>query len=398
MELKADRRNTSHPGILLIVNRIKPYSFLLALLLLLVNTGLIAAPVPAPPQVAASGHLLVDFDSGLALSQENADKRLEPASLTKIMTTYAVFRELRAGNLSEDDMVLVSERAWKTGGSRMFIEVGKQVSVDDLIHGMIIQSGNDACVALAEHIAGSEEAFAELMNKHAARLGMTDTHFINATGLPDKDHYTTPADIIKVTKATIQEFPELYTLYAKKEFTFNNIRQHNRNKLLWRDESVDGVKTGHTEAAGYCLVSSAKRADMRLFAVVMGTTSEESRAKESLSLLNYGFRFYETHKLYSAGDSIRNSRVWKGASESVQLGLQEDLAITVPRGRYDELDATTRINQLIEAPVSMGQALGRIIITLDGEELVSVPLVALHEIEESGFIGSMVDSVLMLFE
>ncbi len=383
---------------LLIVNPIKSHSFLLALLLLLANTGLIAAPVPAPPQVAASGHLLIDFDSNLALSEENADKRLEPASLTKIMTTYTVFRELRAGNLSRNDTVLVSEKAWKTGGSRMFIEVGKRVSVDDLINGMIIQSGNDACVALAEHIAGSEEAFAGLMNKHAARLGMNNTHFVNATGLPHKDHYTTPVDILKVTRATIQEFPELYGLYAKKEFTFNNIRQHNRNKLLWRDESVDGVKTGHTEAAGYCLVSSAKREDMRLLVVVMGTASEEARAKESLSLLNYGFRFYETHKLYSAGDSIRTSRVWKGASESIQLGLQDDLAITIPRDRYDELDATTKLNQLIEAPVSLGQTLGRIIITLDGKELVSVPLVALQEIEESGFIGAMVDSVLMLFE
>ncbi len=379
------------------VNPIKPRLFPLVLLLL-VNTAVIAAPVPEPPQVAASGHLLIDFDSELAISQDNADKRLEPASLTKIMTAYAVFRELRAGNLSRDDMVLVSEKAWKTGGSRMFIEVGKQVSVDDLIQGMIIQSGNDACVALAEHIAGSEEAFAGLMNEHSTRLGMSDTHFTNATGLPHADHYTTPADIIKVTKATIQEFPEFYKLYAKKEFTYNDIRQHNRNKLLWRDESVDGVKTGHTEAAGYCLVSSAIRADMRLLVVVMGTASEEARAKESLSLLNYGFRFYETHKLYGAGDSVRTARVWKGASENIQLGLQDDLAITVPRGRYDELDATTRINQLIEAPVSLGQTLGRIIITLDGEELVSMPLVALEEIEESGFIGSMVDSVLMLFE
>jgi len=374
------------------------YLLLLTPLLLFVNDGGIAATAPAPPQIVATGHLLADFDSDLAISEENADRRLEPASLTKIMTAYTVFRELRAGNLSRNDMVLVSERAWKTGGSRMFIEVGKQVSVDDLIHGMIIQSGNDACVALAEHVTGSEESFAGLMNKHAARLGMDSTNFMNATGLPHKDHYTTPADILKVTKATIREFPELYRLYAEKEFTFNDIRQHNRNKLLWRDVSVDGVKTGHTEAAGYCLVSSAKRDGMRLLAVVMGTSGEESRAKESLSLLNYGFRFYETHKLYSAGDTIRTSRVWKGASESIQLGLQEDLAITIPRGRYDELDASTKTNPLIEAPVSLGRTLGRLTITLDGEEMVSVPLVALQEVEESGFIGSMVDSVLMLFE
>ena len=380
------------------MNPIKTYTLLPAVLLMLLNACLLAAPVPEPPMVAASGHMLIDFDSKRVLSEENPNKRLEPASLTKIMTAYTVFRELRAGNLSRDDMALVSERAWKTGGSRMFIEVGKQVSVNDLIHGMVIQSGNDACVALAEHIAGSEEAFAGLMNEHAARLGMHDTNFTNATGLPHKDHYTTPSDIIKVTSATIEEFPEYYPLYAKKEFTFNNIRQHNRNKLLWRDESVDGVKTGHTEAAGYCLVSSAKRGDMRLMVAVMGTESEEARARESLSLLNYGFRFYETHKLYSAGDSIRTSRVWKGESESVELGVQEDLAITVPRGRYDELDATTKINRLIEAPVNLGQSLGRIVITLDGEELVSVPLVALQQIEEAGFIGSIVDSVLMLFE
>lgn len=367
-------------------------------LLLCANAEGVAAAIPAPPEIAATGHLLADFHSDLVLSEKNADKRLEPASLTKIMTAYTVFRELQAGNLSRNDMVLVSEKAWRTGGSRMFIEVGKQVSVADLIHGMIIQSGNDACVALAEHVAGSEEAFAGLMNKHAARLGMDNTNFMNATGLPHKDHYTTPLDILKVSKATIQEFPEFYSLYAEKEFTFNDIRQHNRNKLLWRDESVDGVKTGHTEAAGYCLVSSAKRDDMRLLAVVMGTSGEESRAKESLSLLNYGFRFYETHKLYSAGDSIRTSRVWKGASESIQLGLQEDLAITIPRGRYDELDATTKVNPLIEAPVSLGRTLGRLTITLDGEEMASVPLVALQEIEESGFVGAMVDSVLMLFE
>ncbi len=380
------------------VNLRQSYPFLAILPILLASLGVIAASVPAPPQVAATGHLLVDFDSDLTLSEEHADKRLEPASLTKIMTAYAVFRELRAGTLSKDDKVLVSEKAWKTGGSRMFIEVGERVSIDDLIHGMIIQSGNDACVALAEHIAGSEEAFAGLLNEHAVRLGMDNTHFVNATGLPHKDHYTTPADILRVTKATILEFPELYRLYAKKEFTFNNIRQDNRNRLLWRDDSVDGVKTGHTEAAGYCLVSSAEREGMRLLAVVMGATGEETRARESLSLLNYGFRFYETHKLYSAGDLIRTSRVWKGESESIELGVQDDLAITIPSGHYDDLDATTKINQLIEAPISLGQTLGRLTITLDGEELVSAPLVALEEVEESGFFGAMLDSLLMLFE
>lgn len=376
----------------------KIHAITVLLVFTVLNVKLQAAPVPNPPQVSASGHVLIDYHSDLVLSESNADKRLEPASLTKIMTAYTVFRELRANNISLDDMVLISKKAWKTIGSRMFIEVGKKVSVKDLIHGMIIQSGNDACVALAEHIAGSEEAFAGLMNTHATRLGMENTNFVNATGLPHPDHYTTPQDILKVTKSTIKEFPKLYELYAKKEFTYNSIRQYNRNKLLWRDNSVDGVKTGHTEAAGYCLVATAKRENMRLMSVVMGTNSEESRARESLSLLNYGFRFYQTHKLYNAGDTVRTSKIWKGAADSVKMGPQQDLYITIPRGRYDDLVATTKSNPLIEAPVSLGQTLGRLHVTLEGEEVLSTPLVSLQEVEEGGFVSSMVDSVLMLFE
>ena len=303
--------------------QIKTLIFPLLLSLFTLTAGA-APPVPAPPAVAASGHLLIDMHSGRVLAENNADARLEPASLTKIMTAYVAFRELRHGKLKLDDQVLISEKAWKEPGSRMFIEVGKRVSVENLLKGMIIQSGNDASVALAEHIAGSEETFAGLMNDHARRLGMLNSHFVNATGLPHADHYTTPHDIALVTAATIREFPDLYKLYSDKEFVWNNIHQANRNLLLARDSSVDGVKTGHTESAGYCLVASAEREGMRLISVVMGTTSENARAKETLSLLNYGFRFYETHRLYGAGETwrapasgraTRNS--WRSASPTI---------------------------------------------------------------------------------
>ncbi|MEW8156302.1 MAG: D-alanyl-D-alanine carboxypeptidase family protein, partial [Candidatus Thiodiazotropha endolucinida] len=296
-----------------------------------------AVPTPAPPDVAASGYLLVDFHSGKVLAEKGAGNRLEPASLTKIMTAYAVFRELKQGNINLEDNVLISEKAWRTPGSRMFIEVGKKVKVIDLVKGMIIQSGNDACVALAEHIAGSEATFAELMNNIARELGMTNTHFTNSTGLPDDDHYTTPADIAKVAAATIRDFPEYYLWYSDRSFVFNDITQHNRNKLLWRDNSVDGIKTGHTEAAGYCLVASAQRESMRLISVVMGTKGEEARAQASQSLLNYGFRFYETHQLYTAGEVLNRARIWKGDKEKLPLGLSQDLNVTIPRHQYQNL-------------------------------------------------------------
>ena len=357
-----------------------------------------AAPVASPPRIAATGHLLMDFHSGKVLAENNADKRLEPASLTKIMTAYTVFKELEAGNIGLNDMVLVSKKAWKTPGSRMFIEVGKRVSVDDLIHGMIIASGNDACVALAEHIAGSEEAFAILMNKHAVELGMENTHFVNVTGLPDPDHYTTPEDILKVTRAVIAEFPQFYPLYSIREFTYNGITQKNRNRLLWRDPSVDGVKTGHTEAAGYCLVTSAKRENMRLMSVVMGTKSDEARARESQTLLNYGFRFYQTHRLYNRGASLKTVRVWKGEVENLDLGVEEDLYVTIPRGSYDKLKARVEIRDSIMAPVRQGQQLGTITLEHDGELIRKIPLVALRSVREGGFFHNMVDSMLMIFE
>jgi D-alanyl-D-alanine carboxypeptidase (penicillin-binding protein 5/6) len=367
-------------------------------LILLPFASAASVSVPAPPSVAATGYLLVDMDSDAVLAQKDADQRLEPASLTKIMTAYAVFREVNDGSVKLSDEVLVSEKAWKTPGSRMFIEVNKRVSVEELLKGMIIQSGNDASVALAEHVAGSEEAFANLMNEHARRLGMKSTHFVNATGLPDPEHYTTPHDIVLVSEASIREFPEFYKMYAVKEYTFNGIRQHNRNNLLWHDESVDGVKTGHTEAAGYCLVASAKRDGMRLISVVMGTDSEKARIRESKSLLNYGFRFYETHRLYGASDRLTRSRVWMGEQEQVALGLERDLYVTIPRHQYDRLNARTEIQPQIEAPLIQGQKVGEVVVELDGEIITRRALVALEDVPEGGIWRTMVDSVLMMLE
>lgn len=353
---------------------------------------------PAPPEVAASGYLLVDIDSDMALAEKEAEQRLEPASLTKIMTSYVVFHELHNGSVKLSDQVLVSEKAWKTPGSRMFIEVNKQVSVEELLKGVIVQSGNDASVALAEHVAGSEDAFANLMNDHARRLGLQNTHFVNATGLPDPNHYTTPRDIAMISEALIREFPELYKLYGIKEFTFNNIRQHNRNSLLWRDASVDGVKTGHTEAAGYCLVASAKREGMRLVSVVMGTDSEKARLSASQALLNYGFRFFETHRLYGAGDRLTRTRVWMGDREEASLGLARDLHVTIPRQQYDKLAARTEIEPQLKAPLTKGQRVGEVIVELAGDVVARRPLVLLEDVPEGGIWRTVVDRVLMMLE
>ena len=358
--------------------------------------------VLAAPRAEAAPTLLFDAASGSVLYAEDADRLWYPASLTKIMTAYIVFRELRGGSVKLSDEALISEKAWKTPGSRMFIEVNKRVTVEDLLKGMVIQSGNDASVALAEHAAGSEEAFANLMNDHARRLGMNNTHFVNATGLPDPEHYTTPHDIVLVTEATIREFPELYKMYAVKEFTFNDIRQHNRNNLLWRDDSVDGVKTGHTEAAGYCLVASARRDDMRLVSVVMVTDSEKARISASSALLNYGFRFYETHRLYSAGDRLTRARVWMGDREEVSLGLAEDLNVTIPRRQYDKLEARTEIRSPLTAPLQQGQALGALAVQgrgghgrgVDAPMLV-ILIGALGGMMTAGIIGLFVGAVIV---
>jgi len=356
------------------------------------------APVPSPPKLAAKSFLLVDFNSGIVLAEKNIDKKVEPASITKLMTAYVVYKEIESGRLSLDEEVTVSKKAWQKGGSKMFIEVGKKISVENLLKGMIIQSGNDATIALAEHIAGSESTFADYMNQYAQGLGMKDTNFVNATGWPNKKHVTTARDLATLAAAMIREFPERYKWYKEKEFTYNGIRQYNRNKLLWRDKSVDGIKTGHTESAGYCLVSSAQREDMRLISVVLGTKSEKSRSDVSQSLLSYGFRFYESSKLYSAGKSLNSARVWQGAAESLNLGLNKDLFITIPRGQYKHLDAVMDVNTDIEAPVKKGQQLGLVTVKLDGKVLSSQPLVALHEIEKGSFIQRTKDQIIRLFQ
>ncbi len=353
-------------------------------------------PIPAPPSVNASSFILIDFHSDRVLAERESDARVEPASITKLMTSYVAFREIAAGNLALDDEVVISERAWRTQGSRMFVEVGRRVSVEDLLQGIIIQSGNDASVAIAEHIAGDEAVFASLMNEQAAALGMTGTHYANATGLPDPDQYTTARDIAILARAIVAEFPEFYRWYSQREFTFATIRQHNRNRLLWRDPSVDGLKTGHTSSAGYCLVTSASRDGMRLISVVMGSTSEETRATASQALLNYGFRFFETVQLYEGATEVSRERVWRGKGQELALGLEDDLYVTLQRGRYDALQARLELADRLVAPVRRGDHVGQIVISLDGEVVSSRPLVALDDIEQAGFFGRTVDGLRML--
>ena len=354
-------------------------------------------PVPAPPQVAAKNYLLIDFDSGRILAEKDADIQIEPASITKLMTSYVVYSEMEAGRLSLDEEVLISEKAWRMGGSRMYLDVNSKVSVELLLKGLIIQSGNDASVALAEHVAGSEDAFVDMMNQYAANMGMDNTYYKNSTGWPDVEHLTSARDIATLAEAFIKDFPEHYKGYSEKVFTYNKIKQYNRNKLLWRDKTVDGLKTGHTESAGYCLVASAKRADMRLISVVLGTASESARASVSQSLLNYGFRFYETHKLYAAGESLSESRVWKGDKETVALGLANDLYVTIPRGSYKKMDALMDVDANITAPLKKGSHLGEVRITLNDEELSNMPLVSLQRVEEGSIFQIAKDYILQMF-
>ena len=371
------------------------FGFIIAVLLT-ANNALAAMPVPAPPDVAANNYLLVDFASGKVLAEKNADEKIEPASITKMMTAYVVYKELDAGRLRLDDTVDISEKAWRMGGSRMYLEVNTSVSVRELLKGLIIQSGNDASVALAEHVAGTEDAFVQLMNQYAAELGMKGTNFVNSTGWPDEQHLMTARDIAVLAAAIIREFPERYAWYSEKEYTYNNIKQYNRNKLLWRDESVDGFKTGHTESAGYCLVASALRSDMRLISVVLGTDSKKARASVSQAILNYGYRFFESHTLYDADEVLSRPRIWSGEFETVTVGLPDDLAVTIPRGAYDNLDATMDIDKNIEAPVEKGQQVGVVKVMLDGELLRSVPLVALESVNEGGLLQKAKDYVLRL--
>ncbi|MDH5767125.1 MAG: D-alanyl-D-alanine carboxypeptidase [Gammaproteobacteria bacterium] len=370
------------------------------LFLFIFVSGLVEAvvsPVPAPPKQPAKSYLLIDFNSDSVLAEKNIDQQIEPASITKLMTAYVVYKELDAGRLSLDESVTVSEKAWRMGGSKMFIEVGKKVRLGDLLKGLVIQSGNDAAVALAEHIAGSESTFADYMNQYAQSLGMTKTNFVNSTGWPHRNHRTTARDIAALGKAIIKEFPHHYALYSEKKFTFNGIPQYNRNKLLWRDKTVDGMKTGHTESAGYCLISSAKRDDMRLIAVVLGTRSEKARADVSQSLLSYGFRFYESNRLYAAGEGLNQTRIWKGENENLSLGLKDDLHVTIPRGQYKYLDAVMDVNKDIIAPVAKGQQLGTVKVMFDGEEILSRPLVALQSVAEGSIWQRTKDQIIQLF-
>ena len=358
-------------------------------------TPTIATPhvIPSAPNIAAKAYLVLDFNSGSTLAEKDSHSRVEPASLTKIMTGFVVINELSNGNIHLDDMVTISKKAWKMPGSKMFIEVGKQVSVKNLIKGMVIQSGNDASVALAEHIAGSEEVFAELMNKYAKSLGMEHTHYVNATGLPNPDHYTTAYDLALLAKALITQFPEEYKWYSQKKFTFNSITQYNRNKLLWQDPTVDGLKTGHTESAGYCLVSSAKRENDRLITVVLGTSSAKMRVQESQKLLNYGFRFFETHKLYAAKQRLNDVKVWEGTRDLIGVGLTDDLYITIPRGQYKNIKIESSVNPEIKAPIEEGATLGTLHITLGDETIADKTLVALDPVEEGSFFKKLIDQV-----
>jgi D-alanyl-D-alanine carboxypeptidase (penicillin-binding protein 5/6) len=344
-------------------------------------------PMPAAPQLGATSYILVDYDSGRVLVEHDPDKRLDMASITKVMTTYVVFKELASGNITLADTVPISETAWRTGGTRMFIEPSMTVNVEQLLLGVIIQSGNDASVALAELLGGSEEAFAGVMNHYAEELGMTNTHFMNATGLPHEDHYSSAHDLAILSAALIREFPDDYPWFSQKEFTFNDIRQHNRNNLLWRDPAVDGLKTGHTEAAGYCLASSAKRDGMRLIAVVMGSASEQARASESQALLNYGFRFFETVQLYRAGDELAKARVWKGEAEEVTLGVAENMFVTIPRGSYDSLEATVHLQPELMAPLALGAEVGRIDVKLGDEQIADTALLTREAVPAAGFFG-----------
>ena len=355
-------------------------------------------PLPAPPTIGASSYLVIDGHTGYEIASLEPDKTVAPASLTKLMTAYVVFQALKEKQISLDDMVTVSEKAWRAEGSRMFIEVGKQVAVRDLMLGMIVQSGNDASIALAEHVAGSESVFAELMNQYAAALGMHSTHFVNATGLPDDNHYSTARDLATLARAIINEFPDYYRWYSVKEYTYNGIKQPNRNNLLWRDDSVDGMKTGHTEAAGYCLVSSAKRDDMRVISVVLGTSSSKARIDGSQALLNYAFRFFETRLLYKAGQEITRARIWKSANEYTPLGVLKDLYVTVQRGAYDSLDSELNIPAVLTAPVAQGQPLAKLEVSLDGKALIDTPLRALADNPAGSLWQRMRDGVSLWFE
>jgi len=372
--------------------------FLLSILGISVNAFARPDLIPAAPTINAKAYLLMDYHSGKILSEKNQDERVEPASLTKLMTSYVLMSELKAGSIKMDDKVLISKKAWRMGGSRMFVEVNKRVPLDKLLLGMIVDSGNDATVALAEHAAGSEDSFVTLMDKYAEQLGMKHTHFANATGWPNPDHYTTASDLAILTRALIKDFPDHYDLYKIKQFTYNKIPQFNRNRLLWLDDRVDGVKTGHTDSAGYCLVASAQKDDMRLISVVLGTSSENARESESRKLINYGFRFYETFKLHAALDPLTQMRVWKGEKDQVPLGLAKSLYITTPRGRRNLIKAQMTVDSTIVAPIVKGHEYGHVDVKLGDEVIAQRPLIALDDVPEGSFWRRTIDNIKLLFQ
>lgn len=374
--------------------------FLISLVFLLCGSFAHAQqkPLPQPPIIGAKSYVLIDGNTGATLASLKPDERLAPASLTKLMTAYAVFHALADNQIALGDQVTVSEKAWRTQGSRMFIEVGTQVSVEELILGMIVQSGNDASVALAEHVAGTETVFAQLMNQYAAQLGMSGSSFRNSSGMPDQDHYTTARDMATLARAIINEFPQYYRWYSVKEYEYNGIKQPNRNSLLWRDESVDGMKTGRTDEAGYCLVSSAQRDDMRVISVVLGTSSAKSRIDGSQALLNYGFRFFETRLLYRAGETVATARIWKAEKELTPLGLPEDLYVTIPRGSFDDVESILNMPATLLAPVAAGQPLAELQVSLNGDELLNTPLRALEENPDGSLWQRTRDEVKLWFE
>lgn len=362
-----------------------------------------AVAIPPAPVPVGTAWVLIDYTTGQILAGENYNERVEPASITKVMTSYVLAAEQKNGKIKSTDQVLMSERAWREGGagtdgSYSGFAVNKTAPLVDMEKGMAVQSGNDAAIALAEHTAGSEEAFAALMNNYAAKIGMKDSHFVNAHGLSAPEHYSTAYDLALLGRAFVRDYPETYAYNKIKEFTVGTITQPNRNLLLWRDPSVDGIKTGHHSGAGYCLMSSAKRGDQRLIAVVMGSTSEKQRANDSMALLNWGFRFYETHRIYEAGKSIAQQRVWKGKSKEVQLGVAKPLLVSVPRGRYEQLKPTMDVPKQLVAPIAKGQAIGNVKVTLDGKVVAQSPLVAVEAVEEAGFFKRLWDSFWMWWE
>ncbi|MFL6577614.1 MAG: D-alanyl-D-alanine carboxypeptidase family protein, partial [Povalibacter sp.] len=352
-----------------------------------------APPIPAPPQVQARGYFLTDFVSGQVLAATNENERLEPASLTKLMSAYAVFHALKDGRIKLTDMVTISPHARSQDGSRMFVDVGTQVSVENLVQGMIVQSGNDATVALAEHVAGSEPVFVDLMNQYAQKIGMVSTHFQNAPGMPGPEHYTTARDIGALAAALIRDFPEYYKWYSQREFTWNKITQPNRNGLLERDPSVDGLKTGHTDSAGYCLVSSAKRDQMRIISIVMGSPSIRAREDASAALLNYGFRFFETRKLFAAGQAIVKTPVWRGDADDASFGVTQDVYVTFPRGQENTLTAAADMPEPMLAPLSKSQVVGKLRLLREGQEIGTYPLYPVADVAQAGFFGRLTDDV-----